>query len=140
MIGPEEIKEITDQIGGVRINVPYPIVGKASVGGPLITLSPGTQTLDGDQILVYLQGQDLSSETDLVNRQWEVLFATFEQALGPGRLLSHPTTVGALLEQTETNMTPLEAVQLAIRFQALRGGDTTTEVDATPEREGAARS
>ena len=55
-----------------------------------------------------------------------------EQALGPAQLLTHPTTVSTVLEQTETNKTPLEAVQLAIRFVALRGFGSTTQVDAAP--------
>lgn len=139
MIGPEGFREITDQMGGVRLNVPYRIVGKTSIGGPLITLRPGTQRLDGDEVLVYLQGQDLSSETDLANRQREVLSAMFEQSLGPGRLLSHPTTLSPLLRRTETNMTPFEAAQLAVRLQAGGGSDTITEVDAAPGREGAAQ-
>jgi LCP family protein required for cell wall assembly len=137
-IGPEGIREITDQVGGVQLDVPYRIAGKASIGGPQITLRPGMQTLDGDEMLVYLQGQDLSSETELADRQKEVVSAMFEQALGPRSLVSHPTTVSSLLERTETNMTPLEAAQLAVRLHAVRGADAIKEFGATPGREGAA--
>ena len=137
--GGSQKRSGTDQIGGVQLNVPYRIVGKASIGGPPITLRPGTQTLDGGETLVYLQGQDLSSEAELANRQKEVVSAMFEQALGPRSLVSHPNTVSSLLRRTETNMTPLEAAQLAIRLRAVKGADTTKKFGATPGREGAAQ-
>ena len=56
VISAEGVKEITDRMGGVRVDVPNLVSGRATPGGPEITLRPGPQTLDGDQALVYLQG------------------------------------------------------------------------------------
>ena len=139
VVSSEGIKEIVDTMGGVRIDVPNPVSGRAQVGGPELTLGPGLQVLSGDQTLVYLQGRDLPSDVERAERQQAFLNTMFRQALGPANLLSDPATLAALREHTETNLSPAEAIQLAGRVGALK--DTSVGVDAAtvPGREGTAR-
>ena len=87
--------------------------GRASPGGPTITLHPGPQTLNADQALVYLQGKDLPSDAERAKRQQSFLYAMFRQSLGPLNLLANPTALNAVFENTATNMSSVQMVQLA---------------------------
>jgi LCP family protein required for cell wall assembly len=137
-ISAEGLKEIVGKMGGVHIDVPNPVSGRAEVGGPLVTLRPGPQTLNGDQALVYLQGTDLSSDAERAKRQQAFLSTTFAQALDLRNLLSEPDTVKTVLENAQTNMNSLEAIQLAGRLRALKESDDPIEARMIPGRESGA--
>jgi polyisoprenyl-teichoic acid--peptidoglycan teichoic acid transferase len=83
LINPEGVREIVDSMGGVEIEVPEAVSGRASSTGSEITLSPGPQTLDGDRVLLYLQGKDLRDDVERAERQRDFLHAMFRQALSP---------------------------------------------------------
>lgn len=138
VIGAEGIGEIVGAMGGVRIDVPRPVSGRAAPGGAQITLAAGPQKLDGDQALVYLQGTDLPNDAERAERRQGFLYAMFRQALGPSNLLANPTTLGVVAENTETNMSSARMVQLAARVGALRGSAAPLEAGAVPGREEAA--
>jgi len=137
-ISAEGVKEIVDKMGGVQIDVPNPVSGQAAVGGPVLTLRPGPQTLNGDQALVYLQGTDLPSDTERAKRQQAFLSAMFEQALNLRNLLSKPTTLNVVLENAQTNMSTLEAIQLASRLRELEDSDDPVEARVVPRQEASA--
>lgn len=124
MIDARGIREIVGAVGGVRIYVPQPTSGRAAPGGPLLTLRPGRQTLDGDEALVYLQGNDLPSGAGRAVRQQDFLNAMLRQALGPSNLIANPSTLRVLSENTETNMGSLQLVQLVSRVRALEESGT----------------
>lgn len=140
LISPEGVREIVDSMGGVEIEVPDAVSGRASSTGSEITLSPGPQTLDGDRVLVYLQGKDLRNEVERAERQRDFLHAMFRQALSPSNLLSNPATLPTVLEHTQTNMGLAEAVQLANRIRALEDSGATIETGTVPGREETAHS
>jgi LCP family protein required for cell wall assembly len=137
-ISAEGLEEIVDKMGGVQIDVPNPVSGHAAIGGPVLTLHPGPQTLNGDQALVYLQGTDLRSDAERAERQQAFLSAMFAQALDLRNLLSEPSTVKTLLENAETNMNTLEAVQLAGRLRELEDSDDPIEARVVPRQEAGA--
>jgi LCP family protein required for cell wall assembly len=137
-ISAKGLKEIVNKMGGVRIDVPNPVSGRAAVDGPILTLRPGPQTLNGDQALVYLQGTDLASDAERAERQQAFLSAMFEQALGLRKQLSEPTTVKTLLENAQTNMNTLEAIQLAARLRELEDSDDPIEARVVPRQEAGA--
>ena len=135
VIGAEGIGEIVGAMGGVLIDVPRPVSGRAAPGGAQMTLAAGPQKLDGDQALVYLQGTDLPNDAERAERRQGFLYAMFRQALGPSNLLTNPTTLSAVAENTETNMSSAQMVQLAGRIGALRGSAAPLETGAVPGRE-----
>ena len=140
LIGPEGVREIVDSMGGVEIEVPEAVSGRASSTGSEITLSPGPQTLDGDGVLVYLQGKDLRDDVERAERQRDFLQAMLRQALGPSNLLSNPATLPTVLKHTQTNMSSVETVQLANRLRALDDSDAPIETGTVPGREETANS
>lgn len=140
VIGPEGIKEIVDAMGGVRIDVPGPVSGRARPGGPVLTLRPGPQALSGEQALVYLQGRDLLHVAERAERQQVFLSTMFRQALGPSNLLSDPATLDSVREHTQSSMSPIETLQLVGRVRALKDSGAGLEAATVPGREGASRS
>jgi LCP family protein required for cell wall assembly len=139
VVGTEGIREIVGSMGGVRINVPQTVSGRATPGGPVITLNPGPQTLNGDQALVYLQGRDLPDDAERAKRQQGFLYAMYRQALGPSNLLTNPSTLNVVLENTETNMSGVQVVQLAGRVRTLKDSGATMETGTVPGEEEAAQ-
>lgn len=132
VIGAEGIGNIVDSMGGVRIDLPRPVRGRVASGEPEVALRAGTQTLDGDQALVYLQGKDLPDDARRAERQQNFLYAMFRQALAPSNLLAHPSTLGTVLENTETNMSGVQLAQLVGRARALKDAGTPVETGAVP--------
>jgi len=132
VIDTQGIREIVGSMEGVRVKVPQTVSGRAVPGGPTITLRPGVQTLNGNHALVYLQGKDLPSEVERAKRQQEFLYAMFKQALGPSNLVVHPSTLGAVLENTETNMSGVQMLQFGGRVRALKEAETLVEVGTLP--------
>jgi len=132
VIGTQGIREIVGSMGGVQVEVPQTVSGRAVPGGPTITLRPGLQTLNGNEALVYLQGKDLSSEEGRAKRQQEFLYAMFRQALGPSNLVVNPSTLGAVLENTETNMSGVQMLQFGGRVRALKEAEKPVEVGTLP--------
>jgi polyisoprenyl-teichoic acid--peptidoglycan teichoic acid transferase len=140
LISPEGVREIVDSMGGVEIEVPEAVSGRASSTGSEITLSPGPQTLDGDRVLLYLQGKDLRDDVERAERQRDFLHALFRQALRPSNLLSNPATLPTVLKHTQTNMGSVKTVQLANRIRALEDSDAPIETGTVPAREETAHS
>ena len=135
LIDAEGVKNVVDSSGGARVNVQRPVSGRTAPGDAPITLRTGTQTLDGDEALVYLQGQDLPDNVQRAERQRDFLYAMFRQALAPRTLVSNPTTLTTVLANTETNLNAPEALQLAIRLKALEDADKSVQAGVVPGRE-----
>lgn len=132
LIDAQGIKDVVEAMGGLQIDVPESISGRAVPGGPIVTLSQGPQTLNGDETLVYLQGSYLEDDVSQARRQQDLLTALFGQALAPETLIFEPATLSALFESVDTNMSSSEAVQLAIRFRTVRGSGVSLDVSTVP--------
>ena len=135
LIDAQGVKNVVDSSGGARVNVQRLVSGRAAPGDAPITLKRGTQTLDGDEALVYLQGQDLPDNVQRSERQRDFLYAMFRQALAPRTLVSNPTTLTTVLANTETNLNASEALQLAIQLKALEDAGTSVQAGVVPGRE-----
>jgi LCP family protein required for cell wall assembly len=134
-VSAKGVREIVDEMGGVQIDVPNPVSGKAAFSGPKLTLRPGPQTLNGDQALVYLQGTDLPNDAKRAERQRAFLSSMFSQALSPRNLLSNPATLNAVLENAQTNINAVEAIQLTGRLRALKDSGNPIESRIVPGQE-----
>lgn len=139
-ISAEGVREVVDKMGGVQVDVPHPISGRASINGRQVTLDPGPQKLDSDEALVYLQGEDLPGDAERAKRQQAFLNSMLGQALSVENLLSDPATLNAVLDRSETNMSGLEAVQLAARLRALKSSGASLQTQVIPGQEGGVAS
>ena len=129
VVTPRGIREIVDSMGGVQIDVPNPVSGRAAPEGPEITLSPGRQMLDGAQALVYLQGKDLKDDAEILKRQQTLLYTMFRQALSVSNLLASPDTFVKLSDNVETDMCWIHETQLVARILKLKGGHEILKMD-----------
>lgn len=135
VIKPDGIKEIVRSANGVTIDVPGPVSGRATPGGPVMTLRPGRQILDGDQALVYLQGNDLPTDAERAKRQQSFLYTMFRQALGPSNLFANPAALRTGTENVETNMSSVQMIQLAGRIRKLETSDAPPKTATLSSRE-----
>jgi LCP family protein required for cell wall assembly len=121
LVSTNGVREITEAMGGVMVDVPRQVSVRASPEQAAIMLTPGPQKLDGDQAIAYLRGDDLQTDAQIAKRQQTFLYAMFRQALGPSNLLANPGTVGVVSENVETNMSSIQMSQLAGRVVHLQG-------------------
>lgn len=134
-VSGQGVGEIVESMGGVRVDVPETTTGRASIQGSEITLRPGPQMLDGDQALVYYLGEDAWGEAERTKRQLDFLYAVYRQAFGPANLVSDPATVGAVFEHTDTNMSPVETLQVVGRVRASRDSGVPLQTGTVPGQE-----
>ena len=110
----EGVGEIVDAMGGVTIDVEQQI-SPVELGGP--ALSPGEQTLNGEEALTYVRYRGgPTADIGRAGRQQEFLQAVMSQALSPANLPRFPATAAAVLRNIETNMNPLEAARFLVQL------------------------
>jgi LCP family protein required for cell wall assembly len=126
----EGVGDIVDAMGGVSINVEQQI-DPVEAGGP--SLSPGEQTLNGEEALTYVRYRgDPTADIGRVGRQQEFVQSVISQALSPTNLPQFPATISAILSSIETNMNPLEAARFLIQLRL--AGDRATDIyPGTPQ-------
>jgi anionic cell wall polymer biosynthesis LytR-Cps2A-Psr (LCP) family protein len=135
LIKPDGIREIVHSANGIVIDVPRATSGRTYPGGPLLTLRPGQQTLDGDQAIVYLQGNDLQTDAERAKRQQRFLYSMFRQTLAPSNLLTNPAALVTWSDNVETNMSSVQVAQLASRIRKLKESDAAPKTDMIVIRE-----
>jgi LCP family protein required for cell wall assembly len=127
-VSKEGIREIVGSMGGVQVDVPQAMSGRLAPGGAEVTLPQGRHTLDGDQALVYLQGGDLTDDEQRAKRQVNFLYAMFRQALDPSNSLANPATVKVVVENTDTNLSSVQTVQLMGHVTTLKESGASISV------------
>ena len=123
----EGVEEIVNAMGGVTINVQEPV----NLNG--VSLSPGQQTLNGEEALAYVRYRGgPNADIGRVGRQQEFMQEIMSQALSPTNLPQLPATISAVLGNVETNMNPLEAARFLIQL-GLAGERPTDTYPGTPQ-------
>jgi LCP family protein required for cell wall assembly len=102
--------DLVDAVGGVTVNVEKPIHDPTYAK---ISLPAGPQHMDGRTALGYCRSRVTTSDFDRSRRQQQVLVALWEQALTPERLAQGPQLWAKFKDAYETDLTMVEAVQLA---------------------------
>jgi polyisoprenyl-teichoic acid--peptidoglycan teichoic acid transferase len=109
---------IVDAMGGVTVNVEKPITD--SFPDPFtheemtnITLSAGPHYMDGRLALSYCRSRMTTDDFDRSRRQQQVLMALWRKVFTLDTLLKAPTLWTEFRDSFETDMTMVEAVQLA---------------------------
>lgn len=132
VIDAQGVRDLVDTVGGVTVDVPRPVSGRAAPGEPPTTLQKGSQSLGGNEALVYLQGRDLSNDVQRAERQQDFLYSLFGQALSPRNLVANPTTLTTALAYTETNLSSPEAFQLANRLRVMENSGLIVQTAVVP--------
>ena len=107
-----------DEIGGVKVDVPYEITVDPIGPGNTVTLQPGLQTLDGPTALAYARNRDtIGSDFDRADRQQQVVLAIFDQitSLGtlPKLIANSPIIYNNLKNGIHTNLNLKDTISLA---------------------------
>jgi anionic cell wall polymer biosynthesis LytR-Cps2A-Psr (LCP) family protein len=58
----------------------------------------------------------------------------YRQAFGPANLASNPSTLGAIFEHTDTNMGPVETLQIVGRVRASKDAGVPLQMATVPGR------
>lgn len=109
----EGFKDTVDAVGGVEIDVEKNMRYTDRRGGLYINLKKGVQVLDGDKAMQYVRFRhDAMGDITRIERQQKFLKALAKKALEPGNLPKLPGTVGAVLENVQTDMSPKDMLHL----------------------------
>lgn len=126
------VEEIVDALGGVTLDVEEPIAYQ--LGGRYVYLPAGEQTLDGFEALAYARYRSTpSADIGRIGNQQKFLVALVREATSPSKLNYLPRTARAILNNTETNLNPLEATRFALQTWLWREGEWAEIYPGTPQ-------
>jgi len=126
-LGPQSFARIIDAIGGVEVDVEKDMKYTDNWAGLRIDLKKGRQLLNGDQADQYIRFRhDAVGDIGRVERQQKVLMALFAKLKSPTTLLSAPTLLRAVAENTHTNLTMTDMITLGMFAVRLSGSDIRT--------------
>lgn len=112
-VSTDAFRELVDLIGGVEVNVPKPMVYEDKTQKLKINLSPGLQTLNGDQAEQFarFRGDDLG-DIGRVQRQQALLKALRKKLTNPTIIPRLPGLVQAMQKYIDTNLSMEEMLAL----------------------------
>jgi LCP family protein required for cell wall assembly len=109
--------KIVDTLGGVTIDVPYPIKDDAypAAGNNYMRVyfSAGWQHMDGERALQYARTRHDDGDGMRSVRQQQVLLALRQQAISLNLLTKAGELLGELGDAVRTDLSPTQALQLA---------------------------
>lgn len=122
-ISTDAFKELVDLLGGVEVNVPKPMVYEDKTQKLKINLSPGLQTLNGDQAEQFarFRADDLG-DIGRVQRQQALLKSLRQKLTSPTVIPQIPGLVQAMQKYIDTNLTLEEMMALVSAGRKLSEG------------------
>lgn len=122
-VSTDAFRELVDQLGGVQVNVPKPMVYEDKTQNLKINLSPGLQTLNGDQAEQFarFRADDLG-DIGRVQRQQALLKALRQKLTSPTVIPRIPSLVRSLQKYIDTNLSREEMLALVGAGRKLSDG------------------
>jgi LCP family protein required for cell wall assembly len=126
--------QFIDEIGGVKLDVPEPMVVDPTGDNNTRLLKPGMQTLPGDIALAYARARNTAgSDFDRSQRQQQVIMAVRQRILSfellPSLLAKAPVLYTQLSSGVTTNLSLQQIIQLAwMAYQVPEGNITRTAI------------
>jgi LCP family protein required for cell wall assembly len=112
-LSSDAFRELIDLLGGVEVYVPQPMVYEDKTQKLKIDLSPGLQTLNGDQAEQFARfRQDGYGDIGRVQRQQALLKALLKKLTSPAALPRIPTLLGKMQQYIDTNLSVEEMLAL----------------------------
>ncbi|MEA3377557.1 MAG: LCP family protein [Chloroflexota bacterium] len=114
----EGFRAVVDAVGGIDVTVEEPILDNAyptaDYGTMRIEIPAGPQHMDGERALQYVRSRHGASDFERAARQQQVMIALSRELLTPRNWLRLPAVSRAVLENVETNLGPVEMVQVSV--------------------------
>lgn len=130
----ESLKEIVDTVGGIDVYLTEREVEyiNNSAENDALPVKEGWQHLNGRQTLTHSRNRSIGGDGDWsrTRRQRDVMYAFFKKAKTEKSIASLTALVNNLTKYVETNMSPMQMIDLAI--DVVFGGDLTLENRALP--------
>ncbi len=115
-ISTNGLQELVDQLGGVEVFVPEPMVYKDSSSGLNINLVSGWQTLNGKQALDFARFREQGTgDLGRVQRQQALLVGLRERLLSPSVLPKLPQLTRMMGKYLDTNL-KVEEIMALVNF------------------------
>jgi len=125
------VEEIVDAMGGITLEVDNPI--DVGIDGRRVSISAGTQELDGLQALAYVRYRGgPTADIGRIGRQQKFLRELARQSTSLANLPHLPAVVAATWRNIDTNMNILQAARVAIRTR-LSGIESAELYPGTPQ-------
>ncbi|HZJ10317.1 MAG TPA: LCP family protein [Trueperaceae bacterium] len=122
-------QNLVDALGGVEIDVPYPMHYDDDVGNVHIHFDEGRQHMDGEDASLFIRyRQTLRGDIDRIDNVKRLAYAMLQrlQELNIRAVTLVPSLMDTYFEDVETNASPTLVRQLATRIPNLRLTTTAT--------------
>jgi LCP family protein required for cell wall assembly len=120
----DAFRAVVDAVGGIEVVVEERIVDNAypteDYGTMRIEIPAGRQRMDGERALRYVRSRHGASDFERAERQQKVMIALAQRLAAPMSWPRLPAVFWAVAEHVETNLGPVDLVQLSLA--ALRVG------------------
>lgn len=132
----EAVETIIDLLGGVDIDVPYPIADyeypDMNFGYDPLILQAGLQHMDGATALKFARTRHGDNDFERSRRQQLVLYAVRDRILDfnllPQLIIQSPTLLSSLSENVYTNLTADQLIQVALTLKDVTESSIRTGV------------
>ncbi|MCL2606408.1 MAG: LCP family protein, partial [Coriobacteriia bacterium] len=118
-------ENIVDSLGGIHIDVPFPIndpKADRTPDGSASRIAPGPQILDGSHALTFVRSRDSHVDADIGRtRAQQLFFRALIEQMQDVRVRQLPGLANSLADNVVTSMTPMELLSLA---DDMRGTDS----------------
>ncbi|ARV62893.1 transcriptional regulator [Nostocales cyanobacterium HT-58-2] len=115
-ISTSGLRQLVDQLGGVEIFVPKPMVYKDATGHFSVNLVSGWQTLNGEQAEQFVRFRETGmGDLDRVQRQQALLVGLRDRLNSPTVLPRLPQLIRVMRKQFDTNL-KLEEMMALVNF------------------------
>lgn len=108
---------MVDTVGGVHVDVPYPIMDNAYPAEQFnyqrIYFPAGWQHLDGEEALVYARTRHQDGDTSRASRQQQLLIAMRDQHLNADLITRLPQLITDFGDSVRTDISLTDAIKLA---------------------------
>lgn len=123
-VNTDAFRELVDLMGGVEVYVPAPMSYEDKTQKLKIDLSPGLQTLNGNQAEQFARfRQDGYGDIGRVQRQQALLKALLKKLTSPAAIPRLPALLGSMQKYIDTNLSLEEMLALVGAGRKLSQGD-----------------
>lgn len=117
-INIDGLAKVIDTLGGLTINVEKRMYYVDYAGGLYVDLYPGTQTLNGRQVLGYVRFRhDAEGDIGRIVRQQKFIQALARKIVARKDVLSAPKVILSLLSNISTNMSVRQILGLSLAMR-----------------------
>lgn len=114
----QAFRAVVDAAGGIDVTVEERIVDNAypteDYGTMRIEIPAGPQHMDGERALQYVRSRHSASDFERAARQQQVTMALARRLSAPENWLRLPTVCWAVLENVQTNLGPVQMLQVSV--------------------------